>query len=47
MTLVPVYMRLIVDGHVDVLTRPFPLSRIADAWMAAAESGPRVVVLPG
>ena len=43
----PVYMQLIADGHVDVPTRPFPLSRVADAWTTAADGGPRVVVVPG
>lgn len=47
MTQIPVYMQLIADGRVDVPTRPFPLSRVADAWTAAAGGGPRVVVVPG
>ena len=47
MTQIPVYMQLIADGHVDVPTRPFPLSRVADAWTTAADGGPRVVVVPG
>jgi NADPH:quinone reductase-like Zn-dependent oxidoreductase len=44
---VPVYMRLIADGRVEIPVRTFPLSRIADAWNAAGQGGPRVVVVPG
>jgi hypothetical protein len=40
-------MRLIADGRVQVPIRTFPLSRIADAWTAARDGGPRVVILPG
>jgi NADPH:quinone reductase-like Zn-dependent oxidoreductase len=40
----PGYMRLIADGDVRVPVRPFPLSRIADAWAASRDNGPRVVV---
>jgi NADPH:quinone reductase-like Zn-dependent oxidoreductase len=48
MAQIPVYMQLIADGRVDVPTRPFPLSAVADAWTAASGgSGPRVVVVPG
>lgn len=43
----PIYMRLIAEGRVEVPTRSFPLSRVSDAWSAAAESGSRVVVVPG
>jgi NADPH:quinone reductase-like Zn-dependent oxidoreductase len=43
----PGYLQLIADGSVEVPVRTFRLSRIADAWSAAAERGPRVVVLPG
>jgi NADPH:quinone reductase-like Zn-dependent oxidoreductase len=43
----PAYMRLIADGRVQVPTRTFPLSQVADAWAAARESGTRVVVVPG
>jgi len=46
MAQVPVYMRMIADGVVSVPTRTFPLSRITDAWGAAAGSGARVVVVP-
>ena len=44
---VPVCMRLIARGRVEVPTRTFPLTRIADAWNAAGQGGPRVVVVPG
>ena len=43
----PAYMQLIADGRVQVPTRIFPLSHIADAWNAAQDSGPRVVIVPG
>ncbi len=43
----PAYMRLIAEGRVHVPTRTFPLSRVADAWTAARDGGPRVVVTPG
>jgi NADPH:quinone reductase-like Zn-dependent oxidoreductase len=46
---VPVYMGLIADGSVQVPTRTFPLSRVRDAWAAAAgEGGPasRAVIVP-
>jgi hypothetical protein len=32
-------MQLIADGRVQVPTRTFPLSNIADAWNAAQHSG--------
>jgi hypothetical protein len=38
---------MITDGQVEVPLRTFPLSAIADAWLASFESGRRVVVLPG
>jgi hypothetical protein len=38
---------LIADGRIDVPVRTFPLPAIGDAWLAAASSGSRVVVLPG
>jgi NADPH:quinone reductase-like Zn-dependent oxidoreductase len=41
----PIYMRLIADGSVTVPTSPYPLSRIAEAWAASAQSGSRVVVI--
>jgi len=43
----PAYMRLIADGRVHVPTRTFPLTRIAEAWAAARDSGQRAVVVPG
>lgn len=43
----PVYMQLIADGRVQVPTRTFPLPRIADGWVAARDSGSRVVIVPG
>ncbi|MGO8946730.1 MAG: hypothetical protein ACLQUY_03505 [Ktedonobacterales bacterium] len=42
----PIYMQLIAEGRVLVPTRTFPLSQIHHAWAAAAEGGPRVVVVP-
>lgn len=42
---VPVYMKLIAEGQVEVPTRVFPLSKIVDAW-ASNESGRRTVVVP-
>jgi NADPH:quinone reductase-like Zn-dependent oxidoreductase len=47
MAQLPTYMQLISEGRVDVPIRTFPLSRAADAWIAAGKSGPRVVVVPG
>jgi threonine dehydrogenase-like Zn-dependent dehydrogenase len=44
---IPVYLGLIADGRIDVPVRIFPLPAIGDAWLAAAGSGRRVVVLPG
>jgi hypothetical protein len=41
------YLGLIADGRIDVPVRTFPLPAIGDAWLAAASSGSRVVVLPG
>jgi NADPH:quinone reductase-like Zn-dependent oxidoreductase len=46
MAQVPVYMKLIGDRRVEVPTREFPLSKIADAW-AANDSGTRTVVVAG
>ncbi len=43
----PGYLQLIADGKVEVPVRTFPLSQISDAWAAAADSGQRVVVVPG
>jgi NADPH:quinone reductase-like Zn-dependent oxidoreductase len=44
MAQVPVYMKLIADGRVEVPTRVFPLLKIAEAW-ATNESGRRSVVV--
>lgn len=41
----PAYIRLIADGRVNVPTAVYPLSRIAEAWAAAAVGGSRVVVI--
>ena len=46
MAQVPVYMKLIAERRVEVPTRVFPLSKIAEAW-ASNESGRRSVVVPG
>jgi NADPH:quinone reductase-like Zn-dependent oxidoreductase len=42
----PGYMQLIADRRVDVPTVVYPLSRVAEAWIAAADRGPRVVAVP-
>jgi hypothetical protein len=42
----PRYIQLIADGSVQVPFRTFPLSEVASAWTASAESGPRVVLVP-
>jgi NADPH:quinone reductase-like Zn-dependent oxidoreductase len=44
---IPVYLQLIADGSVQVPVRTFPLSDVTAAWTASAESGPRVVLIPG
>jgi NADPH:quinone reductase-like Zn-dependent oxidoreductase len=41
----PRYMQLIADGSVQVPFRTYPLSEVASAWTASAESGPRVVLV--
>jgi NADPH:quinone reductase-like Zn-dependent oxidoreductase len=43
---IPRYIELIADGSVQVPFRTFPLSDVAAAWTASAESGPRVVLVP-
>jgi NADPH:quinone reductase-like Zn-dependent oxidoreductase len=43
----PGYMQLIADGRVEVPVRVFPLSAVSDAWVASADGGERVVVIPG
>ena len=45
--LIPLYIQLIADGSVQVPFRTFPLSEAAAAWTASADSGPRVVLVPG
>jgi hypothetical protein len=47
MTELPVYIRMIAEGRVNVPTQVFPLSSIAAAWATATQSGTRVVVVPG
>lgn len=47
MSQLSVYMRLIADHRVEVMTRAFPLSEIASAWEEAAKGGPRPVLVPG
>jgi NADPH:quinone reductase-like Zn-dependent oxidoreductase len=42
---IPAYIQLIADGSVQVPFRTFPLSEVASAWTASAESGPRVVLV--
>ena len=44
---IPVYIQLIAGGSVQVPFRTFPLSDAAVAWTASADSGPRVVLIPG
>lgn len=42
---IPIYMQLIADEKVEVPTRVFPLSKIAEAW-SLEDSARRVVVVP-
>jgi NADPH:quinone reductase-like Zn-dependent oxidoreductase len=44
---IPAYIQLIADGSVQVPYRTFPLSDAGAAWIASAESGPRVVLVRG
>jgi D-arabinose 1-dehydrogenase-like Zn-dependent alcohol dehydrogenase len=44
---IPVYMQLIADRKVEVPTRTYPLSSIADAWTAPASGTRRTVIVPG
>jgi hypothetical protein len=46
MAQIPVYMRLIAGGKIDVPTRTFALSSISEAWVAPAESTRRIVIVP-
>jgi D-arabinose 1-dehydrogenase-like Zn-dependent alcohol dehydrogenase len=43
---VPVYMQLIADGKVDVPTKAFTLSSIAEAWTAPTAEPRRAVMVP-
>jgi NADPH:quinone reductase-like Zn-dependent oxidoreductase len=43
----PGYMELIASGRVQVPTRSFPLSHVAEAWAVAAQGLPRAVIVPG
>jgi len=42
---IPVYIKLIADGAIQVPYRTFPLSDAGAAWTASTESGPRVVLV--
>ncbi len=44
----PAYMQHISDGSVTVPARPFPLSRVTEAWTATTTDGggDRIVVVP-
>jgi threonine dehydrogenase-like Zn-dependent dehydrogenase len=44
---IPVYIKLIADGSVQVPFRTFLLSDVSAAWTASAQAGPRVVLVPG
>jgi NADPH:quinone reductase-like Zn-dependent oxidoreductase len=44
---IPRYIQLISDGAVDVPIRTFPLSQVSEAWEAAEQGRPRVVILAG
>ena len=44
---IPGYIKLIADGSVQVPFRIFKLSDVSTAWPASAETGPRVVLIPG
>jgi NADPH:quinone reductase-like Zn-dependent oxidoreductase len=43
---VPVYMQLIADGRIDVPTRTFALSSIAEAWTTTTDEPRRTVMVP-
>ncbi len=43
----PAYLKVLADGSLEVPFRTFPLSEVSAAWVASAETGPRVVVVPG
>jgi NADPH:quinone reductase-like Zn-dependent oxidoreductase len=42
----PIYMQLIADGKIEVPTKAFPLSAIADAWSTTANEPRRAVIVP-
>jgi NADPH:quinone reductase-like Zn-dependent oxidoreductase len=44
---IPVYIKLIAEGGVQVPFRTFLLSDVGAAWTASAQAGPRVVLVPG
>jgi NADPH:quinone reductase-like Zn-dependent oxidoreductase len=46
LALLPAYMQLIADGKLDVPTQTYPLSAIAEAWVAPAETTRRIVIVP-
>jgi NADPH:quinone reductase-like Zn-dependent oxidoreductase len=43
---IPVYIKLIAEGSVQVPFRTFLLSEVSAAWTASAQAGPRVVIVP-
>jgi NADPH:quinone reductase-like Zn-dependent oxidoreductase len=43
---VPVYMQLISDGKIDVPTKTFPLSAVAEAWSTSVSEPQRTVIVP-
>jgi NADPH:quinone reductase-like Zn-dependent oxidoreductase len=43
---IPVYIKLIAEGSVQVPFRTFLLSDVSAAWTASAQAGPRVVIVP-
>ncbi|HTX57748.1 MAG TPA: zinc-binding alcohol dehydrogenase family protein [Candidatus Acidoferrales bacterium] len=43
---VPVYMQLISDGKIDVPSKTFPLSAIAQAWSISSSDPHRAVIVP-
>jgi NADPH:quinone reductase-like Zn-dependent oxidoreductase len=47
MAQLPKYMELIAAGRVEVPTRTYRLSRVADAWTAASHGPARTVIIPG
>jgi NADPH:quinone reductase-like Zn-dependent oxidoreductase len=43
---IPVYMQFITDGKVDVPTKTFPLSAVAQAWATSPTESRRAVMVP-